>query len=708
MTLNAILHFGAAAFCVGVACYGLSREPRAFVNRIFAVGMVLLGLDALFTGFSVHALYPENVLFWQRLKWIATALLPGLWLLFSLSFPQEEYKPLLTRWKWVVIASFLMLIPFVSLFNQHFFKGLPFFDPEKGWLLALDTSGYVFLIFFLLNVVLIMALLERALRASRGRKRWQVKFLTLGIGSIFAARVYTGSQALLFLAINLQFEAVNAAALLVAGGLILTSMSRARGLRTEIYPSRTVLYNSITILVVGVYFLAVGILAKVIRHLDINGGFSVPLGALFIFLALLGLLILLLSDRIRQKMNEFISRNFRRAHYDYRKTWSDFTKSTALLVVEKDLCDAVAKMVSQMLDLLSVNIWLVDDSQTGLKLCGSTVFSESQARGLPGFREATSHLICSMREQQTIFDLHSPKTPWAKELARDHPEFFQEARIRLCIPLVTGNEFLGLMTVGERVRGKPFSLEELDLIKTMGDQVADSLLNLKLSENLRKAREMEAFQTVAAFFVHDLKNVASSLSLMLQNMREHLDNPEFRRDALQSLSQSVTKINNMCTRISSLKERVEIEFTETDLNELVKTTLQELEGSFNGSVVEVLQRVPKAYLDSAQIRRVFTNLMMNANEALGNGGQIRVTTNCRDNWVELAVSDNGCGMSQKTMDECLFKPFKTTKKQGMGLGLFHSKMIVEAHKGRIEVESQEGVGSTFRVLLPIREAGTVE
>ena len=133
-------------------------------------------------------------------------------------------------------------------------------------------------------------------------------------------------------------------------------------------------------------------------------------------------------------------------------------------------------------------------------------------------------------------------------------------------------------------------------------------------------------------------------------------------------------------------------------------TLQELKGSFNGSIVEELQPLPKVSLDPEQIRKVFTNLMINANEALGNGGQIRVATRSRDGWVELAVSDDGCGMSPETMEECLFKPFKTTKKQGMGIGLFHSKMIVEAHKGRIEVESEVGVGSTFRVLLPIDQA----
>ena len=98
-----------------------------------------------------------------------------------------------------------------------------------------------------------------------------------------------------------------------------------------------------------------------------------------------------------------------------------------------------------------------------------------------------------------------------------------------------------------------------------------------------------------------------------------------------------------------------------------------------------------------------TNLVLNANEAVGNGGKIHVNTGTRDGWVVLTVSDNGCGISKEFMNECLFRPFRTTKKQGTGIGLFQSKMIVDAHKGQIEVESQEGRGSTFRILLPMKE-----
>jgi signal transduction histidine kinase len=106
-------------------------------------------------------------------------------------------------------------------------------------------------------------------------------------------------------------------------------------------------------------------------------------------------------------------------------------------------------------------------------------------------------------------------------------------------------------------------------------------------------------------------------------------------------------------------------------------------------------------LDSEQIQKVLVNLVLNANDATGIDGKIAVSTAHRNEWAILAVTDNGAGMSKEFIAHSLFQPFQTTKSKGLGIGLFHSKTIIEAHQGRIEVESEPGHGSTFRVLLPI-------
>jgi putative PEP-CTERM system histidine kinase len=256
------------------------------------------------------------------------------------------------------------------------------------------------------------------------------------------------------------------------------------------------------------------------------------------------------------------------------------------------------------------------------------------------------------------------------------------------------------MTLDEKLTKENFSLEDFELLKTIADQAAGTILNIKMSERLSRAKEIEAFQTMSAFFVHDLKNLASKLSLTMQNLPVHFDNPEFRNDALRAISDSVVKINTMCSGLSLLRQKIVLQPVETDLNELVTSALSTLNGC-KASIAQDLKPLPKLLMDSDQIQKVLTNLILNANEAIRNGGEIRISTEQIDGWIVLSVSDNGCGMSKEFIENSLFHPFKTTKKQGMGIGLFHSKMIVEAHQGRIEVESEEGKGTTFRVILPI-------
>jgi putative PEP-CTERM system histidine kinase len=246
-------------------------------------------------------------------------------------------------------------------------------------------------------------------------------------------------------------------------------------------------------------------------------------------------------------------------------------------------------------------------------------------------------------------------------------------------------------------------MEDADLLKIIADHTAGSLLNLKLSQRIQQYRAMEAYQTMSTFMVHDLKNLASTLSLTMQNLPIHFENPEFRSDALRVIQQTMTRINTMCGRLSLLSQKIELKRGEGDINEIVNSVLCCLDGSQKGRVVRDLRPLPTFLFDSEQMQKVITNLILNANEATEDGAEILISTGQKDGWVTLSVRDSGCGMTKEFMERSLFTPFKTTKKNGMGIGLFHSKMIVEAHGGRIEVESEPGSGTTFRVMLPIKK-----
>jgi putative PEP-CTERM system histidine kinase len=234
--------------------------------------------------------------------------------------------------------------------------------------------------------------------------------------------------------------------------------------------------------------------------------------------------------------------------------------------------------------------------------------------------------------------------------------------------------------------------------------VAASLRNIDLSRQLVQAKELEAFQAMSAFVVHDLKNTASTLSLTVQNMGTHFDKPEFRQDAIRGLGKSVAHITDLIGRLNLLRQKLEIRPVEVDLNDFLTAKLAELDSVLSLPVKKDLQPVPKLLLDPEQFSKVLTNLLFNARDAVEGRGEVTLCTAAARGWVCLTVADNGCGMNPEFLRASLFKPFQTTKKKGLGIGMFHSKMIVEAHRGRIEVQSEPGKGTAFKILLPLPES----
>ena len=699
MMVNTLLAFAAATFCGGLAAFVFWTSPRAYVHRVFAAGMGALALQQASVGFAAGAILPADILRWEYLGFFVTAVIPGFWLLFSLSYARTNYSEVISKWRWVILFTFAVPLGLVTIFPVALLRGPLRFETTSEWVMPIGWSGCMFYLSMLLGAVIVLMNLERTLRVSTGSMRWQIKFVILGIGSLFAVQIYINSQVVLFSAISMQLKVVTAAAIIAANMLMCVSLVRHRRLNTEIYLSRTALYNSITAFVVGIYLLAVGVFAKIISYFD--GSKALPLETFFVFLASVGLAIVLLSDQLRQRLKQLISRHFYRSPYDYRQVWMTFTQRSTSVMDVHELCAAVAKMVSETFGVPAVTIWLLDDDAAEYAIMGgSTAFSPSVKRIWQGTEQSALALVQYLSEHQRPIDFAHTADVKAQDLKMTDPEAFRYARLRYGVPLMAGQRIVGFMTLNDRLNQESFSLEDFSLLKTLADQAAASLLNLRLSRRLLKAKEMEAFQTLSAFFVHDLKNLAAKLSLMVQNLPAHYDNPEFRDDMLRVISSSVMKMNAMCSRLSLMTKKIDLRLVDVDLNTLVATTLAEIKDSLKVSLSQELRPIPCLLIDPEQLQKVLLNLILNAHEAVEAQGQIRVQTDWREGWAVLSVHDNGCGMSRLFIEHSLFQPFQTTKSQGLGIGLFHSKMIVEAHRGRIEVESEERHGSTFRVLLP--------
>lgn len=700
MNISAILAFAAAGASIALGLAALTRKPRTPSQYALAAGLFLFGGEAVLNGLTFLANDGELQLIYQNYALLAIALMPGPWLLFSICYSRGNWKVFVRKWRLLIGAAFVVPLATALLFRDRCVIGLRQ-TVGAEWFLELDWAGSVVVLFFLLGSIFVLMNLERTFRASVGTMRWRIKYMVLGLGLLFGVQVYTSGQMLLYSGISSGLQTIQSITLLLACGLAGLAVIRAGLIEVDVYPSQSLIQHSITIVIAGIYLFAVGVLAKLLTAVTGDAAFS--LGAFLVLLSLVGSAMIVFSERLRERLKRVVSRHFKRPHYDYGQMWSTFTAQTASILDTDQLCRASTQWLSQNLRVLSVTLWLVDEAKNQVAFGASTTITEDKALRLRPLDAKATTFIREMRSKSGPFEIERAGESWIEALKEYQPDAFRSGGNRVCAPIAAG-ELLGFMILGDRVNGVPFSVQDLDLVQCVANQLASNLLNIRLSQDLLQAREMEAFQTISAFFVHDLKNTASTLSLMLQNLPAHYDDPEFRKDALRGLGKSVDRINELIGRLTLLRQEINVAPREVDLNEVVGSVL----GGFDGLTQVSIQRefgsdLPTVKIDADKIQKVVSNLLSNAIEAGGEDSRITVTTAVRNGWASISVADNGCGMSPEFIRHSLFRPFQTTKKKGIGIGMFLSKMVVEAHAGKIEVDSQPAKGTTFHVLLPIRK-----
>jgi putative PEP-CTERM system histidine kinase len=682
---NTILAFVGGAFSLTLGAIAACRKKRSLATWCFSVGMLIFGLENLFGAMWREAVIPEKAAFWGSLTLIAKSFFPGIWICFSLTYSRANARTLPKQSRLLVLVALLVPVGISLIFRNQLMPVSPYAEPSVA---ANILKG-----FQLVSAVVILMNLERTFRSAVGTMQWRIKFIVIGLGIIFGARIYTASQALLFSEGILVLSSVDSAALLIGCALIVIAFLRSGFGEIEVYPSHAVLRTSLTFVLAGAYLFVVGVLAQVVARTGKADAFE--LQALMVLLAFAGLAVALLSNRFRQKMRSFVSRHFKRPQYDFRQIWTRVTQSMSNAFGQSATCAAAAKLMSETFNVLSVSIWLLEEDR--LALAASTSRSASEANAV---LDAPQRNFGAIRTLTKPFDLEKAKGEHAERLRQISLSQFRTGGNRVCVPLRAGDRCMGIAILADRVGGIPYTVEELDLLKCVGDQIAVGLLNLRLTDEITRGKELEAFQAMSAFFVHDLKNAASTLSLTLKNLPVHFDDPVFRQDVLRGMGETAERINQLISRLTALRH-LELNFAEVDLNSIIDDAVKGLNGTANVNIVRDLRLHPKVKLDRDQFAGVISNLLVNAREAVGPGGEVRIETAQDDEWAIVSVADNGCGMTPAFMKSSLFRPFQTTKKKGLGIGMFQSKMIVEAHRGRILVESEPAVGTTFRIMLPL-------
>ncbi|MCD6580590.1 MAG: PEP-CTERM system histidine kinase PrsK [Desulfuromusa sp.] len=587
-------------------------------------------------------------------------------------------------WISIVVALSLLIFIIVSPIENLLFS--PDFAEEH----IIFLTKYGFIIYLLLMVFLVFGLvqLERTLAGLHQLQRWNIKLIVISSGLLLASFALYFSHSLLYRSINLNFLAVRSVAVFVAVSLFCYAHLYQKS-SVKLALSRGIAHRSFVLLIVGGYLILLGVVGEGLRYLNIAS--AKPILYVLLLISSLGLAVVFLSEKLRRRLKVVLHKNFYQSKYDYQEQWQNFSNRVG---AGKTLSEIQISILDLFCDPLACKggiLYLYDFESSHYAYTASFNFR----RDWRPF-SATDPLIVKLRQNK--------QKDWIVNLKENHPdlsdsliESFGDVGVFLIVPLFFDEELAGFIVLGEQINpDEELTYEDYDLLRMLARQAIATVQGLRLSEELSTSRELAAIGKVSTFVLHDLKNQVSGLSLMLDNARDYISDPEFQQDMLGTVGTTVDNMKGLIARLKNIKEKPELVISSVPINIIIQDAAETA-----GSNIEVAGKSVLVAVDEEEIYKVILNLLVNAAEATGDSRPVLVTYGRRDNLAFIEVSDSGCGMSADFIENKLFKPFETTKKHGFGIGLFQCKQIVESHGGKIKAESHEGKGTKFTIFLPL-------
>lgn len=220
-------------------------------------------------------------------------------------------------------------------------------------------------------------------------------------------------------------------------------------------------------------------------------------------------------------------------------------------------------------------------------------------------------------------------------------------------------------------------------------------------QNLQRLDRLANLGLLSASLAHEIKNGLVAVNTFCQIMQEKGENPELA----ELVQRELNRINGLVTQMLRLAAPRPANLAPVNLHELLELTLRLVEHQLRARLITVRREFhaepPTVRADDSQLQQAIMNLMLNAMEAMGQGGELTLATETADGWLKLSICDTGAGIPRENLGQ-IFDTFFTTKKHGTGLGLAITRRVVDEHHGRIEVHSEVGLGSTFTISLPVK------
>jgi len=527
--------------------------------------------------------------------------------------------------------------------------------------------------------------IENLWRNTEPQRRWHVWPLCLALGGLFAYELFLFADAFITRGrVDPGLALGRAVAAAFMAPLLALAMARNREWRVDIHVSRQVVFHTATLLASGCFLLAVAVVGIVLRKFGGDWGLVLQLAMLFGSIVVLA--TVLSSGSLRRRVRFLISRNFFTHRYDYRVEWLKFIELISDPSQSEELQVRIIRALAEFVDSPAGVLW-------------------SLSRGI-GYHPTAVWQIPAPRETKLppddAFVACFRDGGWIQvrsTAATNEAWSFASQNAWLAVPLSYRREVLGFVLLDGPNHSIALDWEAFDLLRAAGRQAASYLAEERSTKVLRDSELLNEYSKRFAFVVHDIKNLASQLGLVVSNAKRYINDRDFQQDMLQTVEEAVARMNHL---LSQLKAEA-----------TPHTPRLANAGAIVNSVAAALAHGPVTIetrsnaedcivaIDPERLRSALTHLTQNAIEASRPGDSVVISTSRHPAHLVIDIVDRGQGMDDTFIRDELFLPFRSTKSGGFGIGAFQTRELIRMAGGDLEVTSQLGTGTTMRILLPV-------
>jgi len=677
----------ALAYTVLAGLFLIGWRKHVLASRLLGAALATV-LWALVAGSVVSAESPS-------LRWVFVAdmIRDGAWLVVLVALARASLSK--TALTIIYCVGCLLLLLALTL---PMWSAFGFF--AESALFAYSRAG-------LLVALIALVLLEQIYRNAPSIAKRALLYLLIGVGSLFAYDLFLFAQVEFLNGIGSYAWAMRGFVAALAAPFVAVSIRRSPDWQLDIFVSRHVVFYSSMFVAVGCYLLLMALGGYYLRA--IGGSWGSVAQVLFFLGAGIVLATIVFSETMRRHAMVFISKHFYRNKYDYRIEWLRFIQTLSAEDGADIRCTS-ARAIAQILSSPCGAIYTADETGRGFRL--SAIWpGQSRCDVCPEGVDRGEDWVKFVISKEWVIDLEEYRIAPDRYENVAMPEWLAVAtQWRIVSPLLERDQLVGFVLLAPPPPPFELTFEDRDLLKTVGRHVATYLAQHEASAKLADSRQFETYSRLVAFMMHDLKNSAAQLSLIVSNAPRHKQNPAFVDDAVETIANATDRIMRLIDLLQSGASM------ETGRRTLLKAVVEKAAARCRTRQPMPEVRLPHEDIcviaNPERLGVVLEHVIRNAQDATGAQGVVHVELAYSQGSATVLIRDDGCGMTPEFIRDRLFRPFDSTKgSRGMGIGAYQVREYVRQLGGDVEVRSQTASGNSgtsFLIRLPMTDAAPFE